>query len=478
MASRMSRRTRQLIFVLLVQAGCLGVGLWMQIHFVQSAAREEAIGHSWTRLEQVAGRILSKLDALAGHSDDGPSAILKGYSAALLHFDTEFVRAAVVDKQWRVLAEPDSVHGEFVPTLLSQTLQWNPILAADAADPALRRGTFPAHDATQMAVARDLRAGDAWLVVYRSRDALVASTDLTLSSLGGISVLTWMWTSILLGIATYMVIARLHDETERERGRAVSEHLHQRQTLLRTRDAVIFGLAKLADSRDPETGDHLERISVYSTSLASALRQHPKYAKEINSSFLRLIGISSALHDIGKVGVEDSILLKPGPLTPGERDRIKAHAEIGGRCLREIEQRLGSSNFLQMAREIAFSHHERWDGTGYPAGLAGEDIPLAARIVAIADVYDALSSRRVYKGPSNHDDCVRIIAEAAGKHFDPDMVRVWLKIHEKFRDIARRYTDLTVARRSDPGSMVSSAQEAEFQADRDGLVLVGAGAGL
>ena len=135
--------------------------------------------------------------------------------------------------------------------------------------------------------------------------------------------------------------------------------LERYSDLLRTRDAVIFGLARLAESRDPETGDHLERVALYATRLASALRRDPRYRGQLTSSFVKLIGISSALHDIGKVGVEDSILLKPGELEEAERRMMQLHAEIGGKCVCEIESRLGRSNFLQMAREIAFCHHER-----------------------------------------------------------------------------------------------------------------------
>ena len=130
-----------------------------------------------------------------------------------------------------------------------------------------------------------------------------------------------------------------------------------------------------------------------------------------------MIGISSALHDIGKVALEDSVLLKPGELTSSERFKMQLHVEVGAESIREIERRLGTSNFLEMAREIANSHHERWDGAGYPTGLAGENIPLAARIVAIADVYDALSARRVYKEPFPHSECVEIIRREAGRQF-------------------------------------------------------------
>jgi response regulator RpfG family c-di-GMP phosphodiesterase len=153
-----------------------------------------------------------------------------------------------------------------------------------------------------------------------------------------------------------------------------------------------------------------------------------------------MIGISSALHDIGKVGVEDSILLKPGKLTDVERFRIQIHTTLGGDCIRQIEQRLGNSNFLQMAREIAFFHHERWDGEGYPHKLKGEEIPLSARIVAIADTYDAMAVKRVYKEAYPHEVCVDRIRREAGQQFDPDLVEVFLAIEQQFRDIAHSFS--------------------------------------
>ncbi len=211
--------------------------------------------------------------------------------------------------------------------------------------------------------------------------------------------------------------------------------------LVRTRDAVIFGLAKLAESRDTDTGFHLERISAYSTRLAQALRRDPRFRNQISTQFIRDIGVCSALHDIGKVGVEDAILLKPGALSPAERSRMQEHARIGAECLAQIERRLGQANFLETAREIALLHHEKWDGTGYPHGLAATAIPLSARIVAIADVYDALSVARCYKDPFPHDKCVEIIQAESGKHFDPSIVEIFLQVHSEFERIRMSYVE-------------------------------------
>lgn len=259
---------------------------------------------------------------------------------------------------------------------------------------------------------------------------------------GVLPTMRWIalvWIGGLQTALAYLILSRAFLQSSETQTRSAELSLQRDNDLLRTRNAVIFGLAKLAEARDPDTGYHLEKIACYSTILAKALRRSPRYRSQVTPVFIRQIGISSALHDIGKVGVEDAVLLKPGQLTKEERSRMQKHAEAGGECIREIERRLGNCNFLQLAREIAFCHHERWDGQGYPGNLSGEDIPLAARIVAIADVYDALSSRRIYKEPFPHEKCIEIIREESGKQFDPEVVEIFLTIEQDFRDIARRF---------------------------------------
>ncbi len=253
--------------------------------------------------------------------------------------------------------------------------------------------------------------------------------------------ITLAWTISISAAATIVALARLQPSVGARQAHAELTALRQAQALVRTQETVIFGLAKLSDSRDKDTGAHLERISQFSSELAAGSRDEPQLSRYITPEFVELIGISSALHDIGKVGVEDSILQKPGSLTPQERERMQLHTQIGDQCLREIERRLGPTNFLQMAREIVSAHHEWWDGQGYPNGLAGEAIPLSARIVAVADVYDALRSRRVYKDPLPHDKCVRIIEEGAGTQFDPRVVSVFLRLEERFRRLSEQFCD-------------------------------------
>jgi HD-GYP domain-containing protein (c-di-GMP phosphodiesterase class II) len=252
-------------------------------------------------------------------------------------------------------------------------------------------------------------------------------------------VIAMVWICGLLSLGTYLTAKRFHEVLRLELERSREQAHTREQALVRTRDAVIFGLAKLAESRDNETGEHVERMSLYSQRLAAALRRHPDFRDVVTPAFVRLIGTSAVLHDIGKVGIDDAVLHKPGPLTKSERADMQQHARIGAKCLREIEERLGACNFLEMAREIATCHHERWDGTGYPAGLAREQIPLSARIVAIADNYDALVSRRPYKEPFPHEKAVEIIREGSGTMFDPRLVAAFLEIESQFRGIAKQF---------------------------------------
>ena len=216
-------------------------------------------------------------------------------------------------------------------------------------------------------------------------------------------------------------LVELKEEDERTFHARVGE-------MTKTRNATIFGLAKLAESRDTDTGDHLDRIREYVMLLAGAMQEAHD---EIDDAFIHDLGFASSLHDIGKVGIPDEILLKPGRLTPDERKVIERHAVIGGECLAAIEAQ-GEDDFLHLARTIAYSHHERWDGSGYPHGLKEADIPLAARIVAVADVYDALTSKRPYKEAMDHQAARDLIVAESGSHFDPDVINAFIAQENEF----------------------------------------------
>jgi putative two-component system response regulator len=202
-----------------------------------------------------------------------------------------------------------------------------------------------------------------------------------------------------------------------------------------TRDAILFQLAKLAESRDPESGQHLERIRAYCHLLADDLRKSGVYAEEADAEFVRLMWLTSPLHDIGKTGIPDSILLKPGRLSDDEFAVMRTHTSIGAETLAEALRHCPDSRYCRIALDIVQSHHERWDGQGYPQRLALERIPLAARIMAIADVYDALTSKRVYKNALSHAVAVNIIVEGSGSHFDPMLVQAFCRQQEAFRAV-------------------------------------------
>jgi putative two-component system response regulator len=210
---------------------------------------------------------------------------------------------------------------------------------------------------------------------------------------------------------------------------------------LESRDVVIFSLAKLAEARDTDTGAHLERIREYCLALAQHLARQGKYQGVLDGDYIQLLYLTSPLHDIGKVGIPDNVLLKPGRLTPEEFEVMKQHVLIGGRTLDAAVHAHPGAKYLQVARDIAFTHHEKFDGTGYPYQLQGDDIPLCGRIVALSDVYDALTTRRVYKPAYSHEMAKSIIIEGRGKHFDPDIVDAFLETESQFLAIKDRLED-------------------------------------
>ncbi len=211
---------------------------------------------------------------------------------------------------------------------------------------------------------------------------------------------------------------------------------------LEMRDLTIFALAKLAESRDPETGAHLERVRNYAFILASDLAGRPEYAGLVDAQFARLVYLTSPLHDIGKVAIPDCVLLKPGRLSDREFDIMKTHTTLGARTLEAARREHPGAGFLRMACEIAATHHERYDGSGYPEGLIGENIPLSGRIVAVADVYDALTTKRIYKGAFGHDVARSIIVQGSGTHFDPKMVESFLRHEGDFLEVQRTYAEI------------------------------------
>lgn len=237
---------------------------------------------------------------------------------------------------------------------------------------------------------------------------------------------------MLTGMILFLASKRYRDTLEHSNDKLNKEVAKQVRAGLCKRNALIFGLAKLADYRDTDTGAHLERIGFYARIIADSLS--PKYL-EINAKWIDRIVLASSLHDIGKVGIPDSILLKPGRLTPEEREVMEKHALIGADTLLAIRAKLGADEFIDMGIEIALQHHEKWDGTGYPFGLANEKISLAARIVALADFYDAVTSKRVYKDAMSHEEASELIKSLHGTHFAPDVADAFFANEAEFNAI-------------------------------------------
>jgi len=212
--------------------------------------------------------------------------------------------------------------------------------------------------------------------------------------------------------------------------------------IVRTQEVIMIAMGSLAETRDNETGNHIRRTQEYIKVLAEKLRDHPRFKSYLTDETIQILYKSAPLHDIGKVGIPDSILKKPGRLDSEEFEIMKTHTTIGRNAILAAERALSSStSFLSLAADIAWCHHEKWDGSGYPRGLAGDMIPAAGRLMAIPDVYDALISERIYKRAFSHEEAVGIIEQGLGKHFDPDIAMAFLTISDKFREIARALKD-------------------------------------
>lgn len=210
---------------------------------------------------------------------------------------------------------------------------------------------------------------------------------------------------------------------------------------LESRELTIFALAKLVESRDDDTGGHVERMREYARILADDLSRQSDFADVIDGQYVNLLYLTTPLHDIGKVGIPDHILRKPGKLTEEEFEIMKTHTVIGAETLDAVTAVHHNAAYLAMAKEIALTHHERWDGRGYPHGRSGEDIPLCGRITAIADVYDALTTKRSYKDAFSHELAVQIITEGSGTQFDPRLVDAFIRCCPAFEETRQRLRD-------------------------------------
>lgn len=291
-----------------------------------------------------------------------------------------------------------------------------------------------------------LRSIDAVVLSHRDMVEAHAIPPLLMDTMKHFGFMLFLVLGLFGMLMNVFVVKRIVDQDSRIHATLENKINDRTEELIQIKNAIIFGLAKLAESRDNDTGEHLDRIRKYVTILATDLAN---VYDEIDPEFIQNLAIASSLHDIGKVGIPDSILLKPGKLTTLERSIMQKHTTIGGECLEAIGAKLGDNDFLEMAREVAFWHHEQWDGNGYPHKLTDDQIPISARIVAVADVYDALTSRRPYKRGLTHTESRAIILSGSGQKFDPEIVSAFLRHEIEFQKIARRYQNVELDQQED-----------------------------
>jgi len=247
---------------------------------------------------------------------------------------------------------------------------------------------------------------------------------------------------VLERVKTHLTLKQARDFLEQQNHLLEQKVIERTKKMEQLQDVVMVAMGSLAEARDPETGNHIRRTQNYVRCLAQKLKEHPKFADYLTPEAITSLYKSAPLHDIGKVGVPDYILLKPGKLTDEEFEEMKKHTTYGYDAIVAAESLIEEDGqFLSFAKEIALYHQEKWDGSGYPEGLAGEAIPISARLMAVADVYDALISKRVYKPAFSHEKASAIIIEGKGQHFDPDMVDAFIEIADQFKEIAAKFTD-------------------------------------
>jgi len=249
-------------------------------------------------------------------------------------------------------------------------------------------------------------------------------------------------TIFLSRVRSQLLVRKAQNLLQDQNKRLETEVKNRTKELAELQDATILSMASMAETRDNETGNHILRTQEYIKILSKYLQTHPLFKDFLTDENIEALFKSAPLHDIGKIGIPDSILLKPGRLTDEEMTIMKTHTVIGKQIIESTERRLGRSiPFLQFAKEIAFSHQEKWNGSGYPMGLIGNQIPISARLMAVADVYDALISRRVYKPAMTHEEAAKIMLDGRGSHFDPDVLDAFLQVQQEFMECAGRFVD-------------------------------------
>ena len=317
------------------------------------------------------------------------------------------------------------------------------VAAAEPPDLILLDIMMPVMDGFEVCrqLKRDARLRDIPVVFLSAMDDV--ADKVKAFSVGGVDYVSkpFQFPEVRMRVENHLRLRRLQVELEVKNRRLIDLVSEQVREISDSQMATIFALAKLAESRDGETGRHIERVQLYCKLLAATLAEQPTYVGRIEESFIENIFLASPLHDIGKVAIRDHILLKEGELTPAEFEEMKMHTTLGAQTLEAVRTRYPRNEFLRLGIEIARCHHERWDGRGYPAGLSGKDIPLSARIMAVADSYDAARSRRCYKPALSHAECREALMARAGTYLDPDILRAFEDVQGLFEDIANALGD-------------------------------------
>lgn len=431
-----------MVAILALQALVLAVGgalTFMQVRHATAMAVQDLVLEENVRIAEWVGEQLSEGVEGPLEYGSGPWEVVQQRVEGLVLPGHGF--ACLIDDGGKILCHPDLRRQ---PRLRGQVLGSTVLIEAGEGEHVMLNSAplgrtvsgrlrFSLGE-THYVATRHLPGLGARLIVHQPESGLVALSTRATFVVGLVAAGAGATVIGLTALSTIWVMRR-YDSALEVLNRGLEAEVERRtHENLRARDALIMGLAKLADCRDSETGLHLERISRYSTVLAGRLGER---FGEIDEAWLDRLRLASSMHDIGKVGVPDAVLLKPGRLTPEERERMQTHTTIGADTLLAIRAQLGDDELLDMSVQVALEHHERWDGTGYPLGLAGEQIAPAARIVALADVYDALTSARVYKPAMPHERAREIILEGRGTHFDPAVVDAFLAAEAEFEAVAR-----------------------------------------
>ena len=439
MAGRITGRTILVSALLVGQLVCLLAALLWFEAWLERGLRQLVVQRTLTASQQMALQAVQDIRRM-GLEDITPDSF-GGLRLQQVVQDTKLPGEGylyIVDKQsGRVLCHPEKVDLQSIPAgqESSQAPSSMGIHYSDSIEIPSPWIRLP--DESFQLDHYELPKLNAKLIVYQPIEPIRAVVMTYVGQVRTIGTIVVVVVVVLSALVTLVIAQRYESRLQQINLGLETQVARRSAALLRSRDAVIFGLAKLAESRDGETGEHLERMAKYTEVLARQVSRNQTPGGD--EQWVETLACTAVLHDIGKVGIPDAVLRKPSSLTDQERRTIEKHPFIGGDTLLEIKRRWGEDPFLTTASQVCLGHHEWWDGSGYPFKLKGEEIPLAARIVSLADVYDALTSERAYKDAMPHEKARQMIAEASGTQFDPMVVQSFLEVEAEFHRITQMY---------------------------------------